>query len=190
MKKIFCSIALACMMVCGVSASADEPGINWGEKLALYIPNRIVDAFDCFSINLGVGPVICANLMATRFINVGGAWGDVTYMLYKDYNRQYGGGIQQGWYWQLICIGEENQTRERVFGWVRNYWEACAGVPRPDNRVYLPRDGARDYWQFSASLGALVCGEVALHPIEGFDFLLGFFLLDFKNDDLTFADFQ
>jgi hypothetical protein len=29
-----------------------------------------------------------------------------------------------------------------------------------------------------------------LHPIEGFDFLLGFFFLDFKNDDLTFADFQ
>ena len=108
----------------------------------------------------------------------------------KDYNRQYGGGIQQGWYWQLICIGEENMTRERVFGWVRNYWEAGAGVPRPDDRVYLPRDGARDYWQFGGSLGFLISGEVALHPIEGFDFLLGFFFLDFKNDDLTFADFQ
>ncbi|MBR4956826.1 MAG: hypothetical protein IKZ31_03620 [Lentisphaeria bacterium] len=189
MKKILLSVMLAGMMICGVSAS-DDTGVNWGEKIALYIPNRIVDAFDCFSVNVGVGPTICANLMATRFINVGGSWGDVTYTLYKDYNRQYGGGIQQGWYWQLICIGEENMTRERVFGWVRNYWEAGAGVPRPDDRVYLPRDGARDYWQFGGSLGFLISGEVALHPIEGFDFLLGFFFLDFKNDDLTFADFQ
>ena len=96
MKKILLSVMLAGMMICGVSAS-DDTGVNWGEKIALYIPNRIVDAFDCFSVNVGVGPTICANLMATRFINVGGSWGDVTYTLYKDYNRQYGGGIQQGW---------------------------------------------------------------------------------------------
>ena len=189
MKKLFCSIALACMMVCGVSAE-DSGSVNWGERLMLYLPNRIVDAFDCFSVNIGVGPAICANMMATRFINVGGAWGDQTYTLYKDYNRQYGGGIQQGWYWQLICVGEENQTRERVFGWVRNYWEAKLGVPSPEDRIYLPGEGARDCWAFSASLGALVCGEVSLHPVEGFDFLLGFFFIDFKNDDLTFADFQ
>ena len=53
MKRLLMILTVA-FAVNGVRA--DE--INWGEKLALYLPNRVLDAFDMFSFSLGVGPVI------------------------------------------------------------------------------------------------------------------------------------
>lgn len=188
MKKLLLTLGVAAMLCCGGAAKADDNVIL--EKIALYIPNRIIDLFDCFSINLGVGPVLLrAELMATRACAVGGGYG-TSYRLYKDYNRQYGVGIQSGWYYSLIFLGEEDMRRDRVAGSVRSYWETYAGVPEPFQRIYNPVDGQRDYWQFGGALGALIEAEVYLHPIEGFDFLCGIFFIDFKQDDLTFADFQ
>ena len=190
-KSLF---VLLCAVMCGCCS---VQGADFTEKLLFYVPNRIVDALDCFSLNLGVGLGVRAELQGTRAVTVGGGIQDNVFTLYKDYNRQYGGGIQSGWYWSLIA-GEEDMRRDPVFGWVRPYWDSfgwvdgdfSAGIPSPEGRSYDPIDGARDYWQIGGALGGLIFGEVYLHPIEGFDFVLGFFLIDFKNDDLTIADFQ
>lgn len=188
MRKLILTFGLAVALFGGSSARANHEIM---EKIALYVPNRIVDALDCFTLNLGVGPVIRAELMATRAVTVGGGCGfGETYKLFKDYNRQYGIGVQTGWYWSLISIGEENMRRDRELGWVNSYWENYAGIPTPTQRIYDPINGSRDYWQFGGALGGLVEGEVYLHPIEGLDFLAGFLFIDFKKDDLTFEDFR
>lgn len=187
MKKLFLSLAVGAMLLCGAEMKASDSTVM--EKVVLYLPNRIVDAFDCFTLNLGVGPVIRGELMCTRAALVGGSYG-MTTKLYKDHNRQYGVGIDTGWYWSLAFLGEENMRRDRAAGLVKSYWEAHAGFPVPTQRIYDIQEGARDYWQVGGALGALIEGEVYLHPVEGFDFVAGFFLLDFKGDDLTFDDFR
>ncbi len=187
MKKFFISLAVGAMLLCGAEMKAAETTVM--EKIILYIPNRIVDAFDCFTVNLGVGPVLHAQLMCTRACMVGGSVGMST-KLYKDHNRQYGVGIEDGWYWSLPGIGEEDLRRDRIVGLTKSYWEAHAGFPVPTQRVYDLQEGARDYWQIGGALGALIEGELYIHPVEGADFVAGLFFIDFKGDDLTFDDFR
>ncbi len=185
MKKLIMMLGVAAMLVTGGAAQGNE----FAEKAALYIPNRIVDALDAFSVNLGFGPSIRAELMCTRAAVVGGGYG-LSCKVFKDYNRQYGLGTQNYWYWSLAAIGEEDTRRDRFAGWTKSYWEAYAGFPLPDQRIYDMQDGARDYWQIGGALGFLVEGEVYIHPVEGIDWVLGFFFLDPKSDDLTFDDFR
>ncbi len=185
MKKLFLTLGVAAMLVTGGTAQGNEIV----EKVVMYLPNRVMDTLDSFTVTLGFGPTIRAELMATRAVVVGAGWTGWVGKLYKDYNRQYGIGIQEGWYWSAI-VGEEDMRRDRTLGWVKSYWEARAGFPDPIDRIYEVQDGARDYWQFGGALGFLIEGEVYIHPLEGVDWLLGFFFIDIKGDDLTFDDIR
>ena len=112
MKKIMFVVAVAAMMFAGVSAQAN----TWGEKILLYIPNRIVDLTDLFSVGIGVGGTVRAELMATELVKVGGSYDFGSFRAYKDWNRQYGFGMQKGWYWSLVSAGEENSHRYNTIG--------------------------------------------------------------------------
>ena len=67
MKKFIAVLMLCAASFCSVNAGE----INWGEKLAFYLPNRLLDALDTFSVNLGVGPVAQARVMVTRYCDIG-----------------------------------------------------------------------------------------------------------------------
>ncbi len=189
MKKLFLTLALVAAGFCGTQAHAEWiTRENIGEKLLFYIPNRIVDAFDTFSVALGVGPVVEARLMATRAIDFGLGIG-ITAKVYKVHNRQYGLGIEEGWYWSFI-VGEEDYKIHDTTPLVASYTESCAGFPLPTQRVYDFFDGERDYWAIGGSLGLFVDGDLYVHPIELVDFVLGFFLIDIKDDDLTMDCFR
>ena len=166
------------------SARANETA----EKLALYLPNRIVDMFDLFSASLGFGPKAQVELMATRMVGAGASVG-VSANLYKDCNRQYGWGLQNGWHWQVPGFMQEDIERLETSRLVQSYWESFMGVPMPGQKIYAFNEGARDYWQIGGALGLLVCGELYITPVEWADFLLGFFFIDIKDDDLTFESF-
>ena len=94
MKKFFAVMA-ALMMIFTLAADEMVPGrrTNWSEKIALYLPNRILDLLDIFTVTVGVGPVVEARLMGTRLADVGAGYSAGTYKLYKDFNRQYGIGL-------------------------------------------------------------------------------------------------
>ena len=190
MKKLFLTLALVAVGFCGTPAHAEWiTKDNIGEKLLFYIPNRIVDAFDFVSVALGVGPVVEARLMATRAIDFGLGISFSTAKVYKTYNRQYGLGIEEGWYWSFI-VGEEDYTIGDTTPLVAAYSESCAGFPLPTQRVYDFYDGPRDYWAIGGSLGLLIDGDLYVHPVELVDFVLGFFLIDIKDDDFTLEDFK
>lgn len=191
MKKFFAVLA-ACFAVSGVMAAEIVPdrNTNWGEKFALYLPNRVLDALDLFSVTIGVGPVVEARLMGTRLADVGAGYSLSTYKLYKDYNRQYGIGVEDGWYWSFIFIGEEDYTLREGSLLVDKYVECRAGVPTPEMRVYNYYTGARDFWAIGGSLGFIVDAGVYLHPVEWADFALGFLMIDIREDDLNFDSFN
>ena len=188
MKKFMLVLMLCFASVCSVSAGSFSE-INWGEKLAFYLPNRVLDALDTFSVNLGVGPVVEARLMFTRYCDIGAGWSGSTYKAFKDYNRQYGGGVEEGWYWSFIFIGEEEYRVTAATSMLDKYVECRAGIPSPMMRAYDLVTGPRDLWAIGGSLGLLLDGNLYIHPVELADFVLGFFLIDIKSDDLTFDRF-
>ena len=185
MKKIFLALAVAAV---GLFAPQAQ-GATIEERIVFYIPNRIIDALDFVSVALGVGPVVEARLMATRAIDVGLGIG-WTAKGYKIHNRQYGFGLEEGWYWSFICVGAEDFTVYESTPLVERYVETRVGFPEPIQRVYDFFGGPRDYWAFGGSLGLFLDGDLYVHPVELVDFVLGFFLLDIKDDDLTFDTFR
>ena len=188
MKKFLCVLMLCIAGICSVRAgSFDE--INWGEKLAFYLPNRLLDAFDLFTANLGIGATAEARLMFTRYCDIGAGWSGTTYKAFKDHNRQIGAGVEEGWYWSFIFVGEEEYRITEATAMVDKYVECRAGVPSPLLRAYDIVAGPRDFWAIGGSLGLGIDGNLYIHPIEFADFVLGFFLLDIKSDDLTLDRF-
>ncbi len=195
MKKVIFAAAVAFGLLFSAplkaaeSSAASEFIDTLPEKLVFYIPNRLLDALDSFSVNLGAGLVAQARLMCTRAIDVGAGWG-TTAKLYKSHNRQYGVGIEEMWYYSLISIGEEHYSMLNNSPWVDNYVEMRAGIPDPTVRAYDFFKGPRDYWAIGGSLGFLIDGDLYLHPVEIVDFVLGFLLIDIKQDDLTLDSFS
>lgn len=193
-KAIFAALVAAGMFLASPLQAAQPSAANefferLPEKLVFYIPNRLLDALDMFSVNVGAGLVAQARLMCTRAIDVGAGWG-TTAKLYKSHNRQYGVGIEEMWYYSLISIGEEHYSMLNNSAWVDNYVEMRAGVPDPTVRTYDFFKGPRDYWAIGGSLGFLIDGDLYIHPFEWLDFALGFLLIDIKQDDLTLDTFS
>ncbi len=189
MKKYIMAFSAVFCLFYAVTAQGGTDSGNWvADKLMLYIPNRILDALDTFTVNVGVGPKIEAQMMATRAVWGGGGYGD-SYKAFKAYNRQYGLGVESGWYWSFVFVGEEAYALTDSTSLVKKYIENRSGFPLPETRTYSLLDGTRDYWAIGGSLAFLVCGDVYIHPVEIADLVLGIFFIDIKGDDLTFADF-
>lgn len=196
MKKFFALLSV-CASICGVCAGEVLPyngegsvkDVNWAEKFALYLPNRVMDALDMFSLSLGVGPVAEARLMGTRLADVGAGFSASTWKIYKNHNRQYGIGVEDGWYWSFIFIGEEEFTVRDGSLLVDKFVECRAGVPTPEMRVYDYFTGPRDFWAIGGALGLGIDGDFYIHPVEWVDFVLGFLMIDIRCDDLTFDSF-
>ena len=193
MKKILLVLVTALVLApAAVRANEVESEFDRGtlkDKILLYIPNRVMDLLDIFSVTLGVGPVAEARLRATRYCDIGAGAG-MTAKIYKDFNRQYGLGFEEGWYWSFIFVSEEQYALTDSLGLVRRYAENRAGVPLPDTRTYDFFTGPRDFWAIGGSLGLLVDGGVYIHPTEWVDLGLGFLLIDFRNDDYILDDFR
>ncbi len=197
MKKLLLVLGVAGALFTGAAAPAadsdDSLSRTITEKIVLYIPNRILDALDIFSVNVGVGPIVEAQMMGSRAV-WGGAGCGLVWKAYKGFGRQYGFCEEQGWYWSFVTVSEENWGVTRSTSLVKKYTEMRAGFPQPDTRAYgfeFPwNSGPRDYWQIGGSLGFLVDADLYIHPLEWFDLALGVFCIDFTGDDLTFNSFQ
>ena len=192
MKKFLLMLIAVAALAPAAVRGAEEPVITRGElkdKILLYLPNRVMDLLDIFSLNIGVGPVAEARLMATRYCDVGAGIG-LSAKLYKDFNRQYGLGLEEGWYWSFIFVSEEQYALTESLGSVKLYSENRTGVPMSDTNTYDFFDGKRDFLAIGGSLGLLVDGNLYLHPMEWLDLGLGFLLIDIKNDDYIMDDFR
>ena len=194
MKKFILTLIVCGLAVTGFAGNEEfsappKKEFNLTEALVLWFPNRILDLFDLFSVNVGIGPIIEARLMATRAIDCGAGIG-MAYKAYKGYHRQYAFGQEQGFYYSFISIGEEDWAVVNGTRLLKKYTETRAGVPLPTMRNYEFFEGPRDFWQFGGSLGLLVTGDLYVHPFEWIDLATGIFFLDPSGDDLRFDDFR
>lgn len=184
MKKFALILTVAITMATGSVAKAEA-----GDTLLLYIPNRIVDFADMFSITLGFGPAIGIEGQCTQYLAIGGDAGPTAQMI-KGINRQYGFAKQSGWDVSFLMVGAENRERQGAIGSVKDYYYYSTGVPSMEKVPYDFHNGSLDFWAVGGKLICLFEVQAYLHPVEIADFLLGIVFIDIKDDDFTGDDIK
>jgi hypothetical protein len=149
----------------------------------LYIPNRVLDLLDIVTFNLGAGPEFGVEVRATRWIQVGGMYGD-KYFIGKNYARQIGGGYSSGWNYEFLCFTSERRYVDETFGTTSEFIlkRKPLGFAMPSDDFTYSQD-VRDFWEIGANAGWLITLGAAVHPVEIADFLAGLVLIDLKGDD-------
>ena len=151
-------------------------------EISCYIPNRLMDVLDMFSIDLKSGAFIGAGFQITKAFGVGGQIG-YNAGLYKDFNRQYGIAFENGYQAQLGFMTAEDISIFNPIGNVKTYWQHGNNFPDVNNKIYDRFTGARDYWAIEVYAYCLVGAKVAIHPLEIADFFAGLICKDPKKDD-------
>jgi hypothetical protein len=152
----------------------------------LYIPNRVIDLTDVFTINAGGGNHLAAKLYCTRFMATGGFVGNY-YFMEKGFHRQYGFGRCNGWEMSALWFANRSKHIDKAAGTVRAY-DAIEVFQQPgyeieDWRDYLYREKLEDFWGVGFELGYWFHIGAALHPYEAVDIFAGALLIDLMNDD-------
>lgn len=185
MKKLGAIIAAAFILTAGTTSYAAD---SVYEGVVLYIPHRIVDAFDIFSMTLGFGPTARVKVHATRYLAFGAGVG-VEASAVKQINRQYGLGLESGWDASFAWLSAEHSQRKDSLGSLKDYYYYATGIPSPNNDLYKFHNGTKDFWSLGVEAGvALVKFNFELHPTEIADFITGWFLVDLKDDDFSVED--
>ena len=142
----------------------------------MYIPNRIIDLTDIVTAGIGFGPEASLELTATKYCQIGAAYGD-RYFLEKGYNRQYGGGYYSGYNASFTRWYTERAFNDYTFGTIKPY--VIVGLDSseryPDRKPYS--DGIRDFWKIGFHFGWIFDVGVHVHPVAIANFLTGFFLI-------------
>ena len=188
-KHCLAALLIGIGMLFSASASVHAQS-QWMDKVTLYFPNRILDVLDVFSLNLGVGLTAHASLRATHEAEIGGGFSATAQMI-KDQNRQYGFARRNGVYSGIGPIVATNMERRPAFLLAKEYWWDQDGLVTPSDEIFLPKEGAFDFWEIGGSLGlGVIEADVSIHPVEILDAVLGFFFIDITDDDLTFENFR
>ena len=188
-KHRLAAILIGIGMLFSASASVHAQS-QWVDKVTLYFPNRVLDLLDVFSLNIGVGLTAHASLRATHELEIGGGVATTAQMV-KDYNRQYGFASRNGYYSGAGPFVSTNMERRPAVLLAKEYWWDKDGLVTPSDEIFLPKEGAIDFWEIGGSLGlAVIEADVSIHPVEILDAVLGFFFIDISDDDLTFENFR
>ena len=152
-------------------------------NISCYLPNRLMDALDMFSIELKSGLLIGAGFQITKGFGLGGHIG-YSGGLYKANNRQYGIAFENGYLGQVGFVSAEDICIFNPIGNVKDYWQHGNNFPDVNDKIYDRFTGARDFWAVEVYAYCLVVAKVAIHPIEIADFFRGLICDDeLKKDD-------
>ena len=189
MKHRLAAVLLGIGMLFSASASVHAQS-QWMDKVTLYFPNRVLDLLDVFSLNIGVGLTAHASLRATHELEIGGGFSATAQMI-KDHNRQYGFARRDGMYSGIGPLVETDMERQPAFLLAKEYYWDQEGLVTPSDEIFLPKEGAIDFWEIGGSLGlGVIEADVSIHPVEILDAVLGFFFIDITDDDMTFENFR
>jgi len=152
-------------------------------NVLLYIPNVLLNLTDIISCGVAVGAEAGVEFRVTRFFQFGGQYGEAAF-IEKAYKRVYGGGIDNGYNFQLAALASEVRYVDDTFGGVKPYIDDVheALINSPKDLIY--ENGTRDFWAIGVEAGWLVNVRFDLHPVEFADFLASLIALDITGDNL------
>lgn len=149
--------------------------VHIAAKVAAYLPNRLGDLFDIFSLQVGVGFGAHVNVHGTRALQVG--LGAATGSRIGFDRGQVGVVNESRSEFSLLPINIESFQRTTAGSNFRPY-KTSEDLPWRDKKF-------RDYWGIGAEVTAGIPSvRFEFHPTEIPDFLLGLFGFDFRHDDI------
>ena len=156
-------------------------------KILLYIPNRILDILDLFSLRFSYGPQIGASVWATRGWHQGLYTGNITGIALLDQKKNIGVYREASFEFAVLPLGlgyynvsaEKNGSSGTHLGEGSNFYH------NPKDPIYQEY---RDYWSTGVKVGVGYSGaEIEFHWLELFDLFAGMLFFDPLNDDLGSA---
>lgn len=151
------------------------------EKVAWYIPDRLMDIVDMISIGISIGPQVGAGVWLTReaqLVAYTGSGAGIGFFQKKQL-----GGIGEASF--DAAIGPFSTTAlagARIGTGGVDFTLGTVLYHEPGLPLYQEY---RDFWAIGAKLGVIVGIEIEIHPIEMYDFVLGVATFDPMNDDLA-----
>ena len=131
-------------------------------KVAMYVPNRVLDLFDIVRLRVRVGPGFAADVRATKAVSAFvGSYASVYAGLPGPRNRRL----------PKLPVGFESKS----------------GVQASVADATVSGGVDPDYGPAEVGVGAqvaIVGLDVGLEPLEFLDFLAGIFFIDLREDDL------
>ena len=149
-----------------------------GSQILWYLPNRLVDLLDCFTFEVGGGEY-SLDLQFTRFATFGGNIG-YSGMLGWSANRQLGLYTQRIWNADFLNLNISETNRKSILGNYVKIYSSKKGAVSIENMI---DEGAFDPFAIGARIGCYFTVNFLFHPVEFADFLAGWFLVDFREDD-------
>jgi hypothetical protein len=152
------------------------------QRIAWYIPDRIKDLIDMFTADVSFGPQLGAGVWATRAVQgvaYVGATGGYGYHQKTLLGFRGESDVELG----IGPVGGSVVAGARAgLGGAATTLNALA-LHTPSHPLY---QDYRDYWAVGGKVGFFIIGaEVEYHPLEIWDALAGFILMDPLEDDLA-----
>ena len=152
------------------------------DTILMYIPNRIMDLLDIFSIKLESGATAKLRVRTTHAIGLGFGVGPAG-MVEWGYARRYGAALDTFNEIFFLADGYYDLKREYTHGNLTEFWYEDQGMQFPGDALFTQHK-ACDYWALELEVAALVGLKVAFHPLGLADFVCGIFCYDgISRDD-------
>lgn len=148
-----------------------------------YFKDRALDFWDCFQIEVTVGPGILANARVTKLAQAG--WGFYEVEKVGFFGRQAGHWYEKRNEVGLSIFYLNSNYKAPIEGnsYLMRYFDKL-GEERFDNSADIAQDMDRHWEDVGFVIHPLKMGlDIAWRNLEFFDFLSGWFLLDISYDD-------
>ena len=147
-------------------------GVIW------YLPNRLSDLLDIFTVELKAGEV-ALDLKLTRYATFGGAVGRQYSFGWSIYDQR-GAYWQRGWSVDFLNYRAEDIYRKTVFGYYKPLFKNTSGKV---DIAGMCKEKSADPWAIGINASLLLGANIEIHPVELADFIAGILCVDFKDDD-------
>lgn len=151
------------------------------QKMGFFMLNRMLDSLDCFTLNVGFGPAMHAEIHLTDAMRLGAGGAYLASVGTGEAPREYGffgrgvGEMAAGPFQMGVSHYEPFLATGRDFD------DSYRAMMRPYDQIFRKK---RDYWSFGVSAGFLIAGfEFQLHPLQFYDFMMGWAGKDPMQDD-------
>jgi hypothetical protein len=152
-------------------------------RVALYLPDRILDLLDVVSFEAHFGPGAFADVHATRGLQAAAGLRSVAGLGLHEH-RSLGLQTKAEAGVNALAVGGLATAGATVgTSGVQTGSDGILGFHSPTDELYQEY---RDYWAVGASVTTVLVGaEVDFHPVQVVDFLAGLLTIDFLNDDFA-----
>ncbi len=160
----------------GYTYHDDTPNLKI--QTARYFLSRWYDLIDIVDFSFGAGPGFLVNAHATKFFQVGFGYSDAYRVGFRG--RSAGVWREKRLEAGVSILYYQKVKRERITGWVEDFRTDKMDL---DTAKVYANNNDRSYLGIGGTFHALILVDFNIRPAQAADFVLGWFGIDFLDDD-------